>query len=88
VPHNATTTFYGTLDTAYGTSLCSSGPFPGSISYTHQELPCLGSTVTIPGANDKICGPDVIAGGVGDDTLTGGDGNDTVNGGSGKDTCP
>ena len=37
VPHNAATTFHGKATTAYGTSLCSSGGFPGTLTYTHAD---------------------------------------------------
>jgi CSLREA domain-containing protein len=47
VPHNATTTFYGTLTTNYGTSLCSSGGFPNTISYTQAD-PLVPPDVTPP----------------------------------------
>ncbi len=39
LPHNATTTFYGTVQTAYGISHCSTGVFPKTISYTQTDPP-------------------------------------------------
>jgi hypothetical protein len=37
--HNATTTIYGTTLSDYGSSVCSSGAFPNTISYTHADPP-------------------------------------------------
>jgi CSLREA domain-containing protein len=48
VPHNATTTFYGSVSTAYGNSLCSSGPFPGTISYTQADPVLLAPDLLAP----------------------------------------
>jgi CSLREA domain-containing protein len=49
VAHNSTTTFYGTVTTSVGTSLCSSGSFPNTIAYTQADLPGSGGpTVTPP----------------------------------------
>ena len=39
LPHNATTTFHATVESDYGTSHCSTGAFPNTLSYTQTDPP-------------------------------------------------
>jgi CSLREA domain-containing protein len=49
VAPSTTTTFYGDVTTAHGTSSCSSGAFPNSIAYTRGAAPLTTPPATDPG---------------------------------------